>query len=106
MQNSMVMRNIKVVVFVLVLLVPAIFFILWQQWQARREASPEAQQKQELTDQQKKEILEKLSAPPGARQYTPEEKRQILESLSAPSEQQPLSEEEKKAILESLSKPK
>ena len=59
-----------------------------------------------LDEQTKKQILESLSAPPGAPQYTDEEKRNILESLSAPSDQPTLSDEEKKKILESLNAPK
>lgn len=59
-----------------------------------------------LDEQTKKQILEGLSAPPGASQYTDEEKRQILESLSARPGQPALSEDEKKVILESLSAPK
>ncbi|MFY9457347.1 MAG: hypothetical protein WAP23_00220 [Candidatus Spechtbacterales bacterium] len=58
-----------------------------------------------LDEQTKQQILESLSAPPGAPVYTEEEKRRILESLSAP-QGSTLTEEEKKAILESLSAPK
>jgi len=96
---------LRVVGFALFLLILALSFILWQQWNARREQLPEAPKSQELTDEQKKAILESLSVPPGAERYTSEEKRQILETLSAPSELQPLSEEEKKRILDSLNAP-
>lgn len=59
-----------------------------------------------LTDEEKKEILQSLSAPEGAEsRYTDEEKQKILKSLSAPSSEPILSEEEKKKILESLSAP-
>lgn len=58
-----------------------------------------------LNEQTKKQILESLSAPPGAPQYTDEEKRQILENLSTSPDQPTLSEDEKKTILESLSAP-
>jgi seryl-tRNA(Sec) selenium transferase len=90
---------LRVVGIVLFLLVLAFSFILWQQWNAKRQQAPQG----ETIDEQKKAILESLSAPPP--QYTNEEKQQILKSLSAPSSQPALSDEEKKSILESLSAP-
>ena len=96
---------LRIVGFALVLLVLAISFILWQQWEVKKERMVEESQDQEPINQQKKEILESLSAPPGVERYTAEEKRQILENLSVSSEQTPLSEEEKKRILDSLSAP-
>ena len=101
---------LRVVGLVLFLLVLGMSFILWQQWNAKREALPEAPKSQELTDGQltdgqKKAILESLSAPAGGPQYTPEEKGEILQGLSAPVNQPTMSVEEKKKILDSLSTP-
>lgn len=95
---------LRVLLFVLVLLVLGIAFIFWQQWRVQQE-SPGPPGEQELSNQQKKEILEGLSAPPDAPQYTNEEKEQILRGLSIPSDKPVLSDKEKKRILESLSAP-
>jgi len=103
-------KKIKVVGLVLVLAVLGIFFVLWQQQQAKKEKEPQApagqETRQELTGEQKKEVLEKLSAPPGAKQYTVEEKIRILESLSAPQNtERVLDEAEKKRLLDALRNP-
>ena len=96
-----VLRVLGLTLFFLVL---GISFIFWQQRQAKLEP-PETPTRQELTDQQKKAILDSLAAPQDAPQYTDEEKKQILRSLLAPSNDPALSDEEKKKILESLSAP-
>jgi len=100
---------LRVVGLVLFLLVLGLAFIMWQQWQVReqvrKEEGPQAPSRQELTDQQKRAILESLSVPAGGPQYTTEEKREILQNLSAPVSQPAMSIEEKKKILDSLSSP-
>jgi len=100
-------KKIKVVGLVLVLAVLGISFIVWQQQQVKKEKEPQAPAEQELTVEQKREILEKLSVPSGSNQYTVEEKIRILESLSAPQNtERVLNEVEKKRILESLNAPR
>lgn len=102
-----IVRVLGLVLFVLAL---GASFILWQQWNAKRQQpssqdSPKQPASQEATDQSKKAILESLSAPQDVPQDTNEEKKQILEELSAPPTQSAPSDEEKKKILESLSAP-
>jgi len=102
---------LRVVGLVLFLLVLVLFFILWQQQQAKKEKESQApagqETRQELTVEQKVEILEKLSLPPEASQYTVEEKIRTLESLSAlQNTERVLDEAEKKRILESLNAPR
>lgn len=74
-----------------------------------QETIQESAQKRELTGEEKKAILESLSAPSASRrtesELTDEEKKEILENLSAPKDSE-LTTEEKKRILDSLSAPK
>lgn len=87
----------------LFVIIGLIVYLIQQEPERSGEAFPQTQKP--LTDEQKKEVLESLSAPAGAPKYTDKEKQKILEDLSAPSGKTPLSEEEKKKILESLSVP-
>ena len=66
--------------------------------------SPQGREEQRvLSDEEKKALLESLSAP-GESNLSDEEKKAILESLSAPGESN-LTDEEKRQILENLTAP-
>ena len=68
--------------------------------------SPQGREEQKtLSSEEKKALLESLSAPRGDT-LTDEEKKAILESLSAPRKAGELTDEEKKQILENLTAPR
>ncbi|GEM_PF-6808091 len=100
-----VLRIFRVAVFVALAVIVGLIVYFQQRGLVVEKEKEEPVREGELTRQQKKDILESLSAPADAPQYTREEKMQILEGLSAPADQPILSIEEKKAILESLSAP-
>jgi len=100
-----VLRTLRVAVFIVLAIIIGSIVYFQQIGPVVEKEKEEPVREGELTRQQKKDILESLSAPSDAPQYTNEEKKQILEGLSAPADQPILSIEEKKAILESLSAP-
>jgi len=75
---------LRVIGFLFILLVLAVSFILWQQWQVKKERIVEEPKNQEVIEQYKKEVSERLAAPLDAKQYTADEKRRIMDSLRRP----------------------
>jgi len=96
-----VLRILRIAAFVVLAIIIGVI-VYFQQKESEIEKDKEIRP----TEQQKKEVLERLSAPSDASQYTDQQKREILERLSAPADTPRYTDEENRAILESLSAPK
>jgi hypothetical protein len=103
-KKEQLLRILRVAVFVALAIIIGAIVYFQQRGPVVEKEKDEPVREGDLTEQQKKDFRESLSAPPSAPQYTKEERIQIMEGL-APVDQPTLSWEEEKAILKALSAP-